>query len=127
MKRFTRLLPGIFWFLLIFYLLTLPGKELPQIGWLDFIHFDKVVHISLFFALVFLWSWGIVSTKRQNSVQNLILWLAIAALAYGIAMEFVQKYWVANRSFDGADIIADGIGCFLPLLFLRFFRRLNTA
>ncbi len=26
-------------------------------------------------------------------------------------MEFVQKYFIPNRSFDVGDIIADGIGC----------------
>ena len=30
---------------------------------------------------------------------------------YGIAMEFVQKYFVPFRSFDLGDIIADGVGC----------------
>ena len=30
---------------------------------------------------------------------------------YGIAMEFVQKYFIPFRSFDFGDIIADGIGC----------------
>jgi hypothetical protein len=31
-------------------------------------------------------------------------------------MEFVQKYWVINRSFDEMDMVADAIGCFLALI-----------
>jgi VanZ family protein len=28
-------------------------------------------------------------------------------------MEFIQKYFIPNRSFDVGDIIADGIGCII--------------
>ena len=37
--------------------------------------------------------------------------IALLALAYGIGMEFVQKYFVLNRSFDVGDILADAGGC----------------
>jgi hypothetical protein len=39
-------------------------------------------------------------------------------------MEFVQKYWVPNRSFDVTDIIADGVGCFGAYLFIK--RRIKS-
>ena len=26
-------------------------------------------------------------------------------------MEFIQKFFIPNRSFDLGDIIADGVGC----------------
>jgi len=44
---------------------------------------------------------------------------------YGIAMEFVQKYFIPFRSFDLGDIIADGIGCAAGYLFAikRFYPR----
>jgi hypothetical protein len=32
-------------------------------------------------------------------------------------MEFVQKYFINNRSFDEGDIIADAAGCTLGVLF----------
>jgi VanZ family protein len=32
-------------------------------------------------------------------------------------MEFVQKYFVSNRSFDIGDILADGVGSFLGSAF----------
>lgn len=119
MKNVLRLLPGILWFLLILYLLTIPGKELPQISWMDKLQVDKLVHISLFFMLSFLFFWGIVSTKPGTHNRRLLLVIALLALSYGIALEFVQKYWIPNRSFDGWDILADGIGSFLPLLLFK--------
>ena len=30
-------------------------------------------------------------------------------------MEFVQKYWIPNRSFELGDIVADSAGCLLAL------------
>jgi VanZ family protein len=38
-------------------------------------------------------------------------------LAYGIGMEFVQKYFISNRGFEIKDMIADGIGCFIGVFF----------
>jgi VanZ family protein len=119
MKIFTRLLPGILWFLFILYLLTIPGKDLPEVSWMDYIHGDKLIHMFLFFMLTFLFYWGIVSSKPRVYSRKLVLVIAILGLLYGIALEFVQKYWIPNRSFDGWDIVADGIGSFLPLLLAK--------
>ena len=119
MKNVLKLIPGIAWFFLILYLLTIPGKELPQISWMDKLQVDKLIHISLFFTLTLLFFWGIVSTKPGIYNRRLLLLIALLALGYGIALEFVQKYWIPNRSFDGWDILADGIGSFLPLLLIK--------
>jgi len=91
---------------------------------MDAIQADKIVHIGLFGMLSFLFFLPFIKfpssfeQKRQS-----ILWIALGALAYGIIMEFVQKYWVPNRSFDGYDIVADGVGSFLPLGFRKVIYR----
>jgi len=38
-------------------------------------------------------------------------------LSYGVMMEFVQLYFVKNRSFDTGDIIADAVGCVIGLIY----------
>lgn len=45
--------------------------------------------------------------------KQYIILCGLACLAYGIGMEFVQKYWVPLRSFDYTDIVADGVGALL--------------
>jgi VanZ family protein len=45
--------------------------------------------------------------------------IAIYFFIYGIAMEFVQKYFIPNRSFDLKDVLADGLGCSIGLLISR--------
>lgn len=39
--------------------------------------------------------------------------IGFSGIAYGVIMEFVQKYWIPNRSFELWDIAADSTGCLL--------------
>jgi VanZ family protein len=94
------------WLLISTWLLTLPGNKFPQENWMDKIGVDKMVHIVMFALLVILWSMALGRPK-------LFLPVAFLALAYGIAMEFVQRYCIVNRSFDVWDIVADAAGCVL--------------
>ena len=72
----------------------------------------------MFSILVFLFSFPLKKTKPAGSRVYLVILLA--AWGYGIAMEFVQKYFIPLRSFDIADIIADGVGCLLGFYFTRY-------
>lgn len=84
------------------------------------IWFDKWVHIGLFAILVTAWSWGLLRLDLdKKKLYRTFINVALVSLAYGIGMEFVQKYLVANRSFDTGDIIADGVGCLAGWIFSR--------
>jgi len=43
----------------------------------------------------------------------------LGGIVYGTIMEFVQKYWIPNRSFEILDIAADSVGCLLAYLYSR--------
>ncbi len=110
-KYFAALYIPITWTLTIGILMCLPGKMLPKEEGFSIPQFDKLVHIGLFGGFVFLWSLWL--TKRVTPPAVLLRWFfAFYAIAnvYGIAMEFVQKYWIPGRDYDLADIIADMIG-----------------
>ena len=114
MRKLTRpsFLPAIGWLILVTILLVLPGSAFPQENWLSWIAFDKWVHIGLFGILTLLGCRGWLSVeKKTGELKQVFLITALLALVYGTGMEFVQKYAVVNRSFDGGDIIADGLGC----------------
>jgi VanZ family protein len=100
------LLPAIGWTVLCTILFVLPGSAFPKEDWLSKIWFDKWVHWGLFSVMTVLWCWGLPSKKPLY-----IILVPVAALIYGILMEFIQLYFVINRSFDSGDIIADAIGC----------------
>ena len=66
----------------------------------------------MFSIMVFLWCRAMLRLNLQKTkLKNIFIAIALLGLAYGIGMEFVQKYLVINRSFDGGDIIADMAGC----------------
>lgn len=72
----------------------------------------------MFGILVYLF--GVALHKTLKKDRSFLLLIALTGLLYGVAMEFVQKYMVANRSFDYADIIADGAGCLLAYILLLY-------
>jgi hypothetical protein len=113
-----RFSPAIIWFITTTILLTLPGSAIPKEDWLDRIWFDKWVHIGIFFTLVVLWNWALSkSIITALKKKKYFIWIALGALVYGIAMEFVQKYFIPNRSFDTGDILADAAGCGVGLVY----------
>lgn len=83
---------------------------------MDFYQADKLVHIFMFFALSFLFSFAIRNSAKKYS---LILMIAVGGIIFGIAMEFVQKYFIPNRTCDVEDMIADGIGCLTAYFWWR--------
>ena len=109
-KKFFYVIAGIIWLAIIFYLLTLPGNDFPKAKWIENIHVDKLVHISLFFVLCYIFGFLVKDKKKALLLFFIISFLA---LLYGIAMEFVQKYFTTTRSFDVTDMIADGVGAYL--------------
>ena len=105
------LLPALLWLIISTVLLILPGSAFPKNDWLGKIWFDKWVHIGLFALLVFLWCWSLLRYKTDIlAMKKGFIVIALLALGYGIGMEFVQKYFVLNRSFDVGDILADAVG-----------------
>jgi VanZ family protein len=111
-------IPGILWFILVTVLLTLPGSSLPKEDWFGKIWLDKWVHIGLFAIMVTLWCWAMLKINSVGSrARTFFIWIGIIGLIYGTGMEFVQKYFIPNRSFEAGDIIADGIGCALGVLY----------
>ena len=110
---------AIAWLIIMCVLFFLPGSDLPQANWLDAIYFDKWVHIGLFAVLIFLWR---SSFDLDFNHYNWVLLLS--AILYGLSVEFIQKYWVPNRSFDLYDLLADTTGSVLGLIvWLRAYKK----
>src|SRR4051812_48691101 len=98
----TSLIGAIGFFIILTILLVLPGSAFPEEKFLSKLYFDKFVHIGLFAILAFLF---IGSFKYPS--QKIFVIVFLCGSAYGIIMEFVQKYWAINREFEIADMVAD--------------------
>lgn len=100
------------WMLLILLLTLTPGENMPQTGlWEEFLNFDKVVHLSIFGAMVFLL---IISLSKQYTFLYLrrhAIGVSVATgILYGILIELIQNL-IPGRSFEFADVIANSLGC----------------
>lgn len=111
--------------LLTTVLLCLPGTAFPGQSWLSMIWIDKWVHLALFGMMVLLWCFGLTSRPLDAPrLRQSFFMIAAGALAYGVAMEFVQKNFIPHRGFDLWDIAMNALGSALGLIFcLRYFQR----
>ncbi|HEX2683505.1 MAG TPA: VanZ family protein [Ferruginibacter sp.] len=116
-----RFIPGIAWFFLILVLISLPGSKLPTVEtWLNDIYFDKWIHTGLFAILVLLFIYPVSRTSLPVPIKkNIALKIAIAACIWGLTTEFIQKFFIPDRSFDLFDLAADCLGVLLAYAWCR--------
>lgn len=117
-KKGVVFMAALLWTLLIIILLIIPGRDIPPGPKIP--KLDKIAHVFLFGVQVFLWS-KFMSESKQNDLPRWFLVICLISSAFGITMEFVQKYLVSNRSFETEDIIADIVGSVMGWLVYRFF------
>ena len=115
MLSFKKFLPGIAWFFLVLVLLCLPGDEIPKgENWMDLVMFDKWVHIGLFGILGFLFMLPVGKASfHKKQKRFLFARIAVSVSIWGLALEFVQKYYIPGRTFDLLDWAADSMGALL--------------
>jgi VanZ like family len=120
-----KFLPGIAWFLFVLILICLPGKSIPEAGWLNFIDFDKLVHAGLFGGIVFLFCRPFRKTSLgRNEKIRLFIKITLATCVWGITTEFIQKFFIPGRQFDLQDWVADSLGAIIAFFVSkRFFAR----
>ncbi len=81
--RYTWFIPAIFWFMATTVLLILPGPDIPSVGFLDKIYFDKWVHAGLFGGMTFLFSYAFI--KMQSATKkNVDLYRHSLCILWGI-------------------------------------------
>ncbi|HXB07312.1 MAG TPA: VanZ family protein [Puia sp.] len=91
--------------------MCIPGYYIPSEKGFFLPDFDKIVHMVLFGGFVFLWSLYMAS-KPVRLKRLLLAFFCFYLLSngLGIALEYVQKYWIPGRDYDLGDIIADMFG-----------------
>lgn len=97
----------------IFYMLTIPGNNLPRVNYWGQ---DKIIHIILFGSLMYAALFhfdqmdsSFVKTTRARALTMIVF------ILYGIGMEFYQKYFVPTRGFEVSDMLADAAGVIISL------------
>lgn len=116
-KKYNRLLPAYLWLMVTIGLLILPGSAFPEETAFSGLPIDKIVHIVLFMLLVWLFCRGArfkTPTPSRRVIKCAIIFVAASLL--GLLLEFVQRDYIPNRSFELADVYADTVGAFLGVL-----------
>ena len=106
-------------------LFLLPTKEIPKL-FNTFIPIDKLVHVSIFLVLTFLWLLY-VNSILNDTKPIVLLFILIASLFYGILIEVIQELCVSSRGAEILDVIADLLGASLGLLFFRYYKNRITS
>jgi hypothetical protein len=122
----VKLLPVV-WTLLTVVLLCLPGEDVPSGGDVFFLsylfslpNFDKFVHMVLFGGITYFWGLHYGFRGKGADWRKVCILLAGLSMALGIFLEFVQLFFIPDRSFDGLDIVADSAGAIIAALLLFY-------
>lgn len=111
---------AILWSIVIIVLCCIPGKEFPDASILKIPHFDKFVHFTFYFVLMVFTLKGL---SEQNKIKTLANNFVFISLLYGISLgviiEFIQHYFIPFRDGNLFDGLANILGSFLGLLFVK--------
>lgn len=98
-------------------LCSFPGQSIPSINLLELIGFDKWIHASIFFILMFLCI-NLIESKKM-SAKSIYLFVIIC-IFYGGILEIFQALIFSHRSADYLDFIANSFGCIIALIAYEF-------
>jgi VanZ family protein len=116
MKSLRFFLPAFCWLIISTILLTLPGTAFPQENWMDKIWMDKWIHVGMFAIMTTLISWAFFKKGiAAGAIKRHIIIAGLISFGYGVIMEFIQMLFVAHRSFDALDIVADATGSLIGI------------
>ncbi len=114
------------WTILLAALSLMPGKSIPSFSWGSLFQWDKLGHWFFYSILVFLWGKFLQQRSSKGKIATVnLFFLLFCGILYGIALEFAQFKFIPERHFDMFDIIANIIGCFTGLYFIKLILKQN--
>jgi len=116
----TRILPALAWAFFIFLLCGLPPKNTGSFSFWDLFSVDKLLHFAVFSTLSLIL---IVAFKRQCSFRffryRATIIALLLALAYGIALEYVQMRYFEGRTAEWLDAVANSLGAIFGIIIFK--------
>lgn len=99
---------------LIFYVSSVPGKEIPPL----FDYQDIVYHIIIYLILAYFFARALRKTYLGLSIQKVIIFTLVFGIFYAITDELHQSF-VPNRTVSSFDVFIDGVGSLFGGLLCR--------
>jgi VanZ family protein len=107
-------LPVTIYALLIFYLSSIPGKEIPLL----FAHQDVIAHIVEYAIFAILINRALKAYNLRMVYARRLFWVFLLSFVYAVSDEFHQIF-VPGRYASGLDLFIDAIGSFIGSLIYR--------
>lgn len=121
MKKFLLYLFPVVLYMAIIFIASTTAP--PVIETFDIWQADKVLHLSAYFFLGFLWEralYAFLQVQIKKGYTRMILSGFFISFLYGFFIEICQ-YFIATRDFSIFDMAANGIGGFLgSYMYYRF-------
>ncbi|MDD3627989.1 MAG: VanZ family protein [bacterium] len=112
-------LPFILYLILIFVLSSIPGDNLPEVG---FELNDKFIHAGIYFIAFLLSYLSFANIEKPSFISKNPLALSlIITILYGLSDEFHQAL-VPNRSAEVYDFLADVGGSMLGMILIIIYQ-----
>lgn len=114
MKFIKYWLPVGIYAIFIFYISSLPGKDLPQL----FRYQDVVFHILEYVVFGLLLNRAVKASYTHLTPQARSFLVFLICILYAASDEFHQSF-VPNRYPSFSDLLSDGIGIFVANILYR--------
>jgi VanZ family protein len=113
-------LPAWLWALLILILCGLPGNDLPDLSFIDWLSPDKIAHLVLFGVQCFLLLGGFNRQGQFPQLKKYAVFYSLSiSIAYGALVEVLQNYVFIQRSGDVRDALANALGAAIGYWYFR--------
>lgn len=114
------LIPAIVWGAIIFFIISMPGSQLPESGLFAIPHIDKLIHAVLFFVFSFLLAYGIFKEKKAKPrLHDAIIYALVSGILYSAFTEAIQHFLVKSRFGSIYDFMANVFGTVFGILLFR--------
>jgi glycopeptide antibiotics resistance protein len=108
------------WALVILILCGLPGDDLPELTFLEWLRPDKIAHLILFGIQSYFLLKGFYQLQNQSFFyRKAVAFSLIFTICYGALVEILQTYVFIHRDGDVRDAAANAIGAFLGVWFFK--------
>ncbi len=105
------------WTIIILIMSGIPGSSLPSTSFQGIPHFDKIVHVGLYFPLSFFIMAELSLAKKSTIKKYSSLFSLLVVAMYGGSIELAQDYIFIQRSADWMDFASDLFGGLLGIIF----------
>ena len=108
-----KLAPALLWAAVIMVLCGIPGKDIPELTFLQWLKPDKIVHLLIFGVQCYLLLAAFHTEHAPPALSShAVLWAILLTIGYGALTEILQTTVFIQRNGDVRDALANSIGAF---------------